>query len=336
MTSFIKCLIILSFQLLFSHQEHTFPSEGYFLPHLTETTRKILSEAVSSMETGINELCNETFNDTFFNDNQTEHFVQKLFADSSKNKNDFLTYSSCMSSQNNITMTYLFATISINTTEGKEDKEHFDYPKRYHFGLCVPSGCDEYENIAAQILKQHKELFRCEAEDQCRVNLFEVSSLDNKYSFTLKQFLSLLPLLVIIVQVVLNLFPIIPYWLSIRLAQMVHMCRREKSSLFKVNALKKTFLRMKKAFSIAENTDELFNSRKLNSKINNETGLSYIKALRVISMMFFLLGTVFVMIIQSPSYISSEVSLDSLMKSAWFSFILFGIRYAPRIRRGNV
>ena len=342
MSSFIKCLTILSFHLLLVTSQEDFSSEGYFLPGLTSTTQKILDNALPSNE-NIRGECKDIFDKTLLAEKtKAQQFVQKLFSDSSKNKNDFLTYSSCMFFQNNsdIRTTYLFTTISINRTtpEMSDDlkknlSKYFDYPQRYHFGLCVPSGCNEteYTLIAEQILNNNKELFRCENESRCELNLFEINSFDNKFAFSPIKLISLLPLLIIIIQVILNIFPVIPYWLTIKFAQLIHKCKREKSSLYKVNVLKKTFLRIKKAFSIAENTDELFNTRKLNSKINNETGLTYIKGLRVIAMMFFLLGTVFVMIIQSPSYITSEASLDSLMKSAWFSFILFGIRYAPRI-----
>ena len=327
MNSLIKYILLFSLQLFVSCSQNE-----YFLPQLTLTLQNIINESLSSLIQPISDSCNISLHNTFLSPITTANsYAQRTIEHSSKNKNDFLTYSSCMRSQPSLqnTPNYLFTTLTFN------DSSHFDYPQRYSIGICVPSQCNEtdYTTLIQSIVVNHNELFDLKINNTWNLTLFEVNSYDKKFAFTPIQLLTLIPLLLILIQLILNIVPFIPYWLSLKLLQLIKLCNKQRNTsvLLKTSTLKKSLLQIKKAFSLGENSEELFNSRKQSSKINNETGLTYIKVLRCISMMFFLFGTVFTMIIQSPSHIKSETSLHNLMINYLYSLIFFGIRYAPRI-----
>ena len=327
MNSLIKYILLFSLQLFVSCSQNE-----YFLPQLTLTLQNIINESLSSLIQPISDSCNISLHNTFLSPITTANsYAQRTIEHSSKNKNDFLTYSSCMRSQPSLqnTPNYLFTTLTFN------DSSHFDYPQRYSIGICVPSQCNEtdYTTLIQSIVVNHNELFDLKINNTWNLTLFEVNSYDKKFAFTPIQLLTLIPLLLIVIQLILNIVPFIPYWLSLKLLQLIKLCNKQRNTsvLLKTSTLKKSLLQIKKAFSLGENSEELFNSRKQSSKINNETGLTYIKVLRCISMMFFLFGTVFTMIIQSPSHIKSETSLHNLMINYLYSLIFFGIRYAPRI-----
>ena len=95
---------------------------------------------------------------------------------------------------------------------------------------------------------------------------------------------------------------------------------------------KKHFLRFQKKFSLKSNWQELMNYKNSSSdKINNDSGLLYIKGLRGLSMIFLSFGFLFVNLFNSPISIYAAFEFEKFLKSFTYFIFFFGIRYAPRI-----
>ena len=69
---------------------------------------------------------------------------------------------------------------------------------------------------------------------------------------------------------------------------------------------KHLFKKFKNCFNKRENTDELFTSMLTSSKLNNYSGLTYIKGLRGISMVGLVVGCVYFDMLNHPSTIFGE------------------------------
>lgn len=90
----------------------------------------------------------------------------------------------------------------------------------------------------------------------------------------------------------------------------------------------KKIFEFKSCFNISENTEDFF-SLKL-SKVN-DSGMSNLRGLRGFSMIFMIIGHIYVYLIVSPLKIYSEFQHLHLITSAFYGIILFGMRYAPRL-----
>jgi hypothetical protein len=91
--------------------------------------------------------------------------------------------------------------------------------------------------------------------------------------------------------------------------------------------------RLKNCFELIENAEEILNTNVSlhNMTINNDSGLSIVKGLRGLNIIWVILGCVFKILYNSPIKIFCNVAFKKLVMSFTYTFILFGLRFSPRI-----
>lgn len=330
--------VVFLFNSCLSYPKRSFEGidpNGYFYHSIRDTLIKLF-ETLQTNQTfpTISSEC-QTILQTII-DNKTNSlssfYTYKIFFDSSKNKNDIMSYSSCVRNLNyvkaNINTTFLVVTIT------KETNESIIYPRSYTFGLCVPKDCSDkdYYLLLNITNTTSQKIFDLEVNDTSCMYHIDYES----YRFNGLYVFNYLPLVIILIQILCTIFTGFPYCLALKISNLAKKCfKNDKNQLINEKRSeylqRKSFLEIKKAFSLKENTEELFNSKSNSTKINNESGLTYIKGLRGISMIFMILGNVFTILIQSPAHIYSDETLRDLAENWKFSFIFYGIRFAPRI-----
>lgn len=91
--------------------------------------------------------------------------------------------------------------------------------------------------------------------------------------------------------------------------------------------------RLKNCFELIENAEEILNTNVSlhNMTINNDSGLSIVKGLRGLNIIWLIVGFVFKILYNSPIKIFCNIAFKKLVMSFTYSFILFGLRFSPRI-----
>lgn len=90
---------------------------------------------------------------------------------------------------------------------------------------------------------------------------------------------------------------------------------------------------LKQCFVLNENAEEILktNISIHNSTINNDSGLSIVKGIIGINMIFTIVGCVFKILYSSPIKIYCNIAFRQLLMNPFFSCIMFGLRFGPRI-----
>jgi hypothetical protein len=87
--------------------------------------------------------------------------------------------------------------------------------------------------------------------------------------------------------------------------------------------------KFKNCFSLSDNIDELLNLNNSHKTINNEEGLSIMRGLRGLVMMFTVLGFAFNELFAGPVKIYCQVSFRLLVSNYSFVVLLIGLRVGP-------
>lgn len=321
----MKILLIFSFIIVFS-TVCKFSCQDINQTSITksivDTIRKLLSEANNSTFI-FSDICRSNLKDP---NNDT---LQLMYKGSSKKSNDVMSYSECMSNNPSISdpvFQYYILTV-INATA--QNKSLID-PNYKIFGLCISLNCtdDDYKSLLLYIKENRSEIF--DLKDSTH-SFFQV----NKDSFKSTDLLKYIPLMILLIQLTFTMFTVLPYYFYLKLYEIFSCscCKKKYNNDNYENneGYKKSFSQLKKAFSFFENNEELILTKKTDSKNIEESGVAYIKGIRGISMILYILGFVFLVIIQSPSHTHSDISLKYFLLNPLSSIVLNGLRYAPRV-----
>lgn len=340
----------------------------------------------------VSEGCKTGLQDKFMSNNtkKLEFYTTKLIEDSSKNKNDITSYDECMRKKHNYKMSFVNETEPIyliiivdktNSSGGIEiNITTLEYETLWYVvGVCLPNVCNEkeYKEIIFQLDKDMGRVIDLNNLSQLHVMSLNSVKERKKTSFSYL-YSSFIPLYIILLQIVIILFGIIPFCCfkcCFRNSQVIsrydsNKCQSEynllkgngsfhdninsyqNSSIIsrrsdsgqKYNSSsnqiiqsikhynKKDFIQFKATLTIAANGEELFNYVNLSqSKINNDSGLIYIKGIRGISMILFIFGSLFFNLFNSPISVYGTKMFAHFLRNFFFPLFYFGLRYSPRI-----
>ena len=95
----------------------------------------------------------------------------------------------------------------------------------------------------------------------------------------------------------------------------------------------KILIQISDCFCFTENAKELFNFSLTSTKYNNDSGLSNVRGINGISIFFMIIGWTFAVLFNSPVRIYNPFQISSFLEgeSLLSLFVMWGIRYAPRI-----
>ena len=334
---------------------------------LVDLAQYLISKILLKTESSLNETCynelNKTINGT--NDNLT-FFVQKIVDDSSKNRNDLSSYRDCMTRKMNYNVsgtntTYLLVEVgSVKTDFSKyydsktNSTTSFDNGSgQFMFGICIPQVCNEYDFativntsyfIFSDALDQNQTL-KAPNFDVIQMNYSDYNRTTLEYLGSVNYF-KMIPLIIIIIHIFIVFFSITPFciWKYCFKNKIDEKNKEDKSkgvlndnnqnktkeqgytSIYN----KKAFNYFKESLKLSNNFDELFNY-KVTSDLNNDSGFTYIRGVKGISMIFFIFGDAFFILFNSPVSVYGKYNFMFFMKNFFFFIFSIGIRYAPRV-----
>ena len=293
----------------------------------------------------ITQKCYNALYDAYFgkDENRTKFFLTKFMYDSSKSKDELLTYSSCMTltygfnnkSYLNDTV-YLEVILDQTVNLGKvKEKYSTEYETLWSvFGICAPIGCDQYE-YKRFLYEMIVNLFNLtnKAEQIEVLPMYVNENNDNKEKDTFKIILHMVPVLIIFIFFLIILFKWFPFccfkscFMKSRSSQIDNdgspFLKRRNSKIYN----RTEFAKFKISMSLKTHISELFGK----SKYANDTGMTYIKGLRGIGIIFSIFGFLFVALYNSPISIYHEDTFIHMLLNLFFIVFFIGIRYAPRL-----
>lgn len=266
--------------------------------------------------------CLDLFNKTLFI-NSSEHsniYKNKFLFSSSKNKNNLISFYKCNLKKKfykNFYSNTIFVVLIIQNNKNNENLFFNDF---YLQGICLPFGCDliDYKNFIKSLNTKAPQLLNINNN----LNNFDVLSIQNEKKFKLKNILNFIPTILFFIQILFVFLPKIPRKILIRFNYI--FCRfKKKNSL---NYYKKLFRNVKNIFKFKENSDEFFSN---SNKSINDNGLIYLIGLRSFNLIFYVIGTVFIILINSPiKNNENNNNFNDLIKNP---IIFYSVRFSPKI-----
>jgi len=293
----------------------------------------------------LNETCRKSI--SFAIEDEKFRYITKLFRDSAKNKNDLGSFVDCIATDYIESLNDSYESILKNITylifrverlsEKNSSNLSYYFHEGYVFGICTIKHCsdDEYIKVLKEFDVQSGYLFNL---TNTTIELINVNDyISNKYSKEF--FIYLIPFYIAVIIIICSFYPKI-------LICIFGVCFFRKGNT-DVD-IQETFIRNRQntiqnnsemlidynnksefinCFNKSVNVDELF---LVKTDANNDSGLSFIKGLRGISLIYVLFGLVYLIILESPLKIYCQTQHKQLLKSILFNIIFVGTRFSPR------
>ena len=274
-------------------------------------------------DASINESCIDYLQSIFGNETEeiSNFYYLKLLSDSSKNKNDLGLYAQCYKKSYRFIKedTQYFIVIIDKTDESIKNSSSFD-EQIYFLGLCIPKNDDcNVKELSAMfyftVLNINNVL---DLKDKKNINGILLN--EKSKDFELKDFLKIIPFVILLIYILIVFFT---YQFFFSFSEN----KERRQSIGKKFANKE----IKECFNWKENLSELLNFKLTYTKINNYSGLTYIKGIRGISMLHLILGFTFFALFNSPFRLLGKSSLSNLFNSYIYPIFTIGIKFCPSI-----
>ena len=274
-------------------------------------------------DASINESCIDYLQSIFGNETEeiSNFYYLKLLSDSSKNKNDLGLYAQCYKKSYRFIKedTQYFIVIIDKSDESIKNSSSFD-EQIYFLGLCIPKNDDcNVKELSAMfyftVLNINNVL---DLKDKKNINGILLN--EKSKDFELKDFLKIIPFVILLIYILIVFFT---YQFFFSFSEN----KERRQSIGKKFANKE----IKECFNWKENLSELLNFKLTYTKINNYSGLTYIKGIRGISMLHLILGFTFFALFNSPFRLLGKSSLSNLFNSYIYPIFTIGIKFCPSI-----
>ena len=206
-----------------------YPTNKEVAQSMADLFLRPLLEVLEDKQLNISATCKTTLRNSYYNDDEQlkMFYITKLLSDSSKNKNDLTTYEDCMrkvylytekDKPFNITgkFTYLMTTFeqSNNNNNTNYTLLSTDYgTRKFTFGLCLPSGCNEteYRSVIFLTLKNIAFLFTIDNPDQIDLLQLEDYRIQKDTNMNKLFFIELIPLGIFLLFTLIIIFGFFPF-----------------------------------------------------------------------------------------------------------------------------
>ena len=297
--------------------------------------------------------CLILLNDIYFSKlpDVTTFFLKKIIIDSTKVRNDFITYENCLHYKRDfhINKTYDYTVKPVFVVgimddiynKNKYNTSILNEKFNYLYGFCLPYGIyqdnkemcsqNDYNEIMKIILKFSFNM------DTTSVDTFKI--LDHKFSYY-QYLICLFSLLIILIPLIIRIFLLIYESVKSENIEKENKINKliegdipkNKNKLF-INKFKPPnwYKYLLIYFDITKNGKELFKFNVVETNFNNLDGITYIKGILGASMILYILGQVFLIMFNLPSKVIFQKSFFDAINSLTYKVIFFGLRYSPRI-----
>ena len=331
---------------------------GKIVTHFAEKKMKLIYKNNS----GVNESCQNylkgIFNDSneyrnYFNNDigqkkySSREYVIKILLDSSKTSNELTYYDSCTSmtrlNYNNLKNNYSYFVLFLENTN-RTNKSRLDYEESYYlYGFCVPNdgscSSQDYTNIYNIVNADFHYAFSNEIDNINKTGNFLVTKNVNESIYE-NLYLSKVTIGIIVSWFMLIIF-------SSPIFFLLKLCFRKKNSKAIKNKdpdestngtkrdnkyiIPKWLIKLNSCFSFSDNFEELFNVKTNIALMNNYSGLTEIRGLTSISMLFTILGFTFLGVFNCPVKSTGIYQIRNLLRHYLYSLVFIGLRFSPRI-----
>ena len=362
----VKNTVIDSFQNVVKHTL----TEERLKDTLSNLLSNILKELIDTVEIDFKKVtnsCQDLFNYTYLNPPNYKKFkfyyAKKLFLDSSKSKNDFLTYENCLNGyeiseystqykkEYQIKPIYVLGKIYDRVNQNKLKNSSYFEKYNYMISFCFPQGKSNITNETLCSNDDYGKLIKIFNSfitdvESFNIRVFNITEDDLKGKpkhflyFSLIIIISAVPLIIWIFLIIyknIKLFKLQKNEINNELKS-----EKQNQKINKTNEIQKIEISYRKMapkwfrylneyFDLAKNGSELFNFTLNQTNFNDFNGITYIKGILGISMILNILGITFLIVANSLTKILGSYQFYETLFSPVYIFAFIGLRYSPRI-----
>ena len=301
--------------------------------------------------------CNYLIKNIYFSNYTytTAFFLKKILIDSTKNKNDFLTYENCIEKKDfpeikdlNFTVQPVFVIGIVDDIIKKNNLKNSLLSEKYNYisSFCFPYGIYKEDNKEMCSSEDYDKLINVALQTFHNMNTSDIHTMKilsneffaREYVYCIISLIYIfLPLLIWILLSIYKEIKIRSHERENQLMQLIDSQdildknHKKDKLISKGYQFSKFYNYLHVFFNISKNTKELFNFTLNVTNFNNLNGITYIRGILGIAMILYILGQIVLVLFNFPSKSISQSNIYNTINNPFYALLFFSLRYAPRI-----
>ena len=301
--------------------------------------------------------CNYLIKNIYFSNYTytTAFFLKKILIDSTKNKNDFLTYENCIEKKDfpeikdlNFTVQPVFVIGIVDDIIKKNNLKNSLLSEKYNYisSFCFPYGIYKEDNKEMCSSEDYDKLINVALQTFHNMNTSDIHTMKilsneffpSEYVYCIISLIFIfLPLLIWILLSIYKEIKIRSHERENQIQQLIDSQdildknHKKDKLISKGYQFSKFYNYLHVFFNISKNVKELFNFTLNVTNFNNLNGITYIRGILGIAMILYILGQIFLVLFNFPSKSISQSNIYNTINNPFYALLFFSLRYAPRI-----
>ena len=316
---------------------------------ITTTLTELLLPYFKKYEVG--ESCIMLFNHTFFNTTSDIndfkfYYAKKLIIDSTKSRNDFLTYENCLNGYDKsihskeYQMKPVYVIGKITDRYNQSELKNSIYYEKYNYimSFCFPQGTNKATNETlcsdddyGKLIKIFNSLAHNMNKTEVRSFVLTQEDLKGKPKHYLYlAFIAIVSALPLLIAIFLKLYKVIKLS-NYRKDEIMKTKEIYGKELSIKKIMPKWYRLLNEYFNLVKNGSELFNFSLNQTNFNDFNGITYIKGILGLSMFLNIFGLTFFILSNLPTKILGTYQFYYSVNNLFYILAFVGLRYCPRI-----
>ena len=316
---------------------------------ITTTLTELLLPYFKKYEVG--ESCIMLFNHTFFNTTSDIndfkfYYAKKLIIDSTKSRNDFLTYENCLNGYDKsihskeYQMKPVYVIGKITDRYNQSELKNSIYYEKYNYimSFCFPQGTNKTTNETlcsdddyGKLIKIFNSLAHNMNKTEVRSFVLTQEDLKGKPKHYLYlAFIAIVSALPLLIAIFLKLYKVIKLS-NYRKDEIMETKEIYGKELSIKKIMPKWYRLLNEYFNLVKNGSELFNFSLNQTNFNDFNGITYIKGILGLSMFLNIFGLTFFILSNLPTKILGTYQFYYSVNNLFYILAFVGLRYCPRI-----
>ena len=316
---------------------------------ITTTLTELLLPYFKKYEVG--ESCIMLFNHTFFNTTSDIndfkfYYAKKLIIDSTKSRNDFLTYENCLNGYDKsihskeYQMKPVYVIGKITDRYNQSELKNSIYYEKYNYimSFCFPQGTNKATNETlcsdddyGKLIKIFNSLAHNMNKTEVRSFVLTQEDLKGKPKHYLYlAFIAIVSALPLLIAIFLKLYKVIKLS-NYRKDEIMKTKEIYGKELSIKKIMPKWYRLLNEYFNLVKNGSELFNFSLNQTNFNDFNGITYIKGILGLSMFLNIFGLTFFILSNLPTKILGTYQFYYSVNNLFYILAFIGLRYCPRI-----
>ena len=301
--------------------------------------------------------CNYLIKNIYFSNYTytTAFFLKKILIDSTKNKNDFLTYENCIEKKDfpeikdlNFTVQPVFVIGIVDDIIKKNNLKNSLLNEKYNYisSFCFPYGIYKEDNKEMCSSEDYDKLINVALQTFHNMNTSDIHTMKilsneffpREYVYCIISLIFIfLPLLIWILLSIYKEIKIRSHERENQIQQLIDSQdildknHKKDKLISKGYQFSKFYNYLQVFFNISKNVKELFNFTLNVTNFNNLNGITYIRGILGIAMILYILGQIVLVLFNFPSKSISQSNIYNTINNPFYALLFFSLRYAPRI-----